>query len=713
MFSSSPTRPMTQISDLPGETIEQILSYFSRRELRRLTRLPVIGNYATKAFFKEVWVDDDYTLERLQTNIGQAEMSPCISASEYLDLTRVHRFKPKVVSIDKMEEALKIARSLPTGLDNVRVEVLVGPEDEKHLTTIAEEFQKRPFPIELVIMRIGKRMNQDIPAAAFKDIQFLNLPASENYDLSNGFTSDFPNLSSLNLGFDLKILQLDALPRTLISLYCTIQCEDGNRALLGLPDKLKTLSISTTNSTPLPIHGDYDISHLADLEELHFSTFPSSSGCIQLVVPPSIKDLKVDKHNRIVGELPKLVKLAVIMSKLYVNEYPQSLEEVSLPASSLYQEVELFLELPARARQVFQLPKGLRTLNVDGGDKRIKGAFLDFERSECNRLEELQVRSVKGLKVFGNLPRALTKISIIKTPTFDLHLLAFLENLQELEIVQGHHGHTFSYHLPSSLKTLKLVECGLSKVFIKGESLLYVSLQGNEFTTLGRDTFVVPETVRELDVCDNKIARVANLPAHLEELYISSNRISSMEIGKYVRVLDLAKNSLGSSIKMLDFPAGLEQLDLTSNDITFEWLRKLNLRECPNLTELCLSKNNFPGLDPQFLPPSVVRLDLSACNIIYFAWDFQQLDRLERISLGYNNLCSYFMIRRKERALFGDAIRFVNVRGNNLKREDVEALMLELSKAPNFDVLSLEPDLLTGLPEGCEPRRRNIQKVIH
>ena len=93
---------------------------------------------------------------------------------------------------------------------------------------------------------------------------------------------------------------------------------------------------------------------------------------------------------------------------------------------------------------------------------------------------------------------------------------------------------------------------------------------------------------------------------------LSANDIYYVDnLPKNLRQLDLILTGLGSNNKASNFPEGLEKLDISGNAIDGEWLKRLNIKQLPNLKDLSIRDNQAILLDPRDLPPSLAVLDIN------------------------------------------------------------------------------------------------------
>ncbi|RCK56386.1 hypothetical protein Cantr_05077 [Candida viswanathii] len=122
--------------------------------------------------------------------------------------------------------------------------------------------------------------------------------------------------------------------------------------------------------------------------------------------------------------------------------------------------------------------------------------------------------------------------------------------------------------------------------------------------------------------------------------------------------------------------------------ISDEWIRRLDLLDLTYLKTLCLPLNHLVYLSPEFLPSSLIALDVSHNGIFAFT-DFETLTNLEQLDLSTTKLSRFLGLLRDKSYAFPDSIRFVNIEGFGLSYDGAEVLYGELAKKPHFEFLNL------------------------
>lgn len=229
----------------------------------------------------------------------------------------------------------------------------------------------------------------------------------------------------------------------------------------------------------------------------------------------------------------------------------------------------------------------------------------------------------------SNLPVSLKNLRISFNPLESISGLEHLENLEEMVLVSN--KLSAINQLPSSLKLLSVsFNNSISDYgFLNGlgslESLFALS---NGIESL--NNIQLPDSLRSIDLFDNKIKQVGNLPNKLESLSLASNlllqvneedlpntlkrlRVSSnflfdLSISTFndeLEDLDLANNGIDNdTLEFFDYPTNLKKLRLERNLISNA--TKLQLHE--GLEELNLKDNNLAFLEDLPELPSTLRL---------------------------------------------------------------------------------------------------------
>lgn len=200
-------------------------------------------------------------------------------------------------------------------------------------------------------------------------------------------------------------------------------------------------------------------------------------------------------------------------------------------------------------------------------------------------------------------------------------------------------------------------------------------------------TFVVPDSIKKLWLTQSGITKISiELPPNLEKMSLSANDIYYVDnLPKNLRQLDLILTGLGSNNKASNFPEGLEKLDISGNAIDGEWLKRLNIKQLPNLKDLSIRDNQAILLDPRDLPPSLAVLDINGGFYASIESDFKCLPNLEQADFTANHVNSYFeLFADSKKEIFGDKINFVSVRDPGISKKTVIALMNELNPKKGY-----------------------------
>ena len=192
-----------------------------------------------------------------------------------------------------------------------------------------------------------------------------------------------------------------------------------------------------------------------------------------------------------------------------------------------------------------------------------------------------------------------------------------------------------------------------SHVFDHTPALTELILDENQLSDISfsNDSFIGADQIRRLSMIDNQLTAVPlGLPASLEELYLSSNKINlvpaqSLNSLSNLRVIYLDHNRLNDSSFEDDFAGRLAEIVLNHNQL--ESIPKLNAA----IEELRLTSNSIESVSRQELQdaPRLKVLDL-AFNAIRHVEDgaMERLFDLERIELdGHQYVCDCHLIGLK------------------------------------------------------------------
>ncbi|RCK57730.1 E3 ubiquitin-protein ligase SlrP [Candida viswanathii] len=457
---------------------------------------------------------------------------------------------------------------------------------------------------------------------------------------------------------------------------CFMRPGKGELVKLDLLDGLKTLRIqfidkeeedvvffcpATDSSKRYEGEMDtFDISHLTQLESFSTAYFSRGTSRPKWILPKSLFNLRVTWPTMISGDLstmcPRLNYFSIVpinvrdRAPLDPSQYPPSLRLLYTEAAFYSCDDKSVTEKnPPADRERFKLPSGHARLSLRGKENNTSPVVLDFESSAMLNLRSLVISSVLNLVIIGDLPTSLTSLTLLKTK-FDFEKLKYLPNLTELIVEfmpftdSDDELTSFAYDLPESLKKLTLMCYNLSEVHIKCPNLFYLSLTSNVFKVLNKSNFIIPDSVTELDFGSNDITDIqVDFPAGLQSLSIGNTKIKSLcNLPEGLKILRLEDIGIGKYPGDFVFPVGLGYLGLSSNEITNDWLKQLNILDCTNLKLLSLEENTLNGLDPDLLPTSLTNLSISWCGITSFSGNFAKFDKLEILTMCDNKLTGFF-----------------------------------------------------------------------
>ncbi|RCK65917.1 hypothetical protein Cantr_01812 [Candida viswanathii] len=542
-----------------------------------------------------------------------------------------------------------------------------------------------------------------------------------------------PNLTSLAVKTFLNEGDISRLPQTLVSLelklMLQVQLFDVEK-VLRFPESLRMLDIKEIHSdTREALH--LDVSHLQNLVKL--STDPSV--VCHWRFPKSLRVLTTHWSDIIPKGLstmcPDLKEVVVLNSRCesvnFARWLPPGLKELTIPANAFgVREPKLKYEVSnpwKRFKSMFYKPSpddnpnqtelpfaaNLRTLKIHSTSKEHKPSIASFQGINLPNLVELSICGSRKIRILGDIPRNITKLSVSNIAEFDFNELQHLQNLITLHLSNILGQDSFYCDLPNTLQEVAISACSFGAIRINAPNLGVFKISRSPLEELNGSNFVLPDTLKELHIHDTLITRVtANLPVNLQSLDLSRNDLleSVDQPPVNLKHILLAHTSLGSTTSPFDFPPGFETLDLSGTRINADWIRRLRLLLCVLLKELAMrDTTEILNLDTSCLPCSLIVLDLTSTCLDSITGDFQQFPHLESIGLSGNDLCGCFA--GSDGAWFGDGIKFVEVMNCGLSKPDVDVLYDELIQKPRFEHLLVDDGLLP-CQEELELRKRKL-----
>ncbi|KAK6881980.1 E3 ubiquitin-protein ligase SspH2 [Candida tropicalis] len=199
----------------------------------------------------------------------------------------------------------------------------------------------------------------------------------------------------------------------------------------------------------------------------------------------------------------------------------------------------------------------------------------------------------------------------------------------------------FDYKLPPSLKSLTIRNSKIKKFIIDAPNLETLIIGGDlEGIVVDESKLVIPSSLKKLTLEDNKIEELAiALPESLEWLDLSSNKLKNLKnIPSGLTHLDLSNNKFGSTDEIITFPVNLKLLNLNSNPIHDDWISKSNLSNLMELKDLFLVEIKLSTLNIEYLPVSLVALDIHGGTISSIVEDFKNFVNLQELNISGNRL---------------------------------------------------------------------------
>lgn len=700
---------MHELGDFPREILEISLGYMPSDTLITLLDIPQVETLARRLLYTTIRIggkfydrrlleddeDDDYDEEdyedRIKSKYLRVGHRPQIidgipvlkSAMEYYHLRKSNpNVRPSKLIFDDVMTAVLIAHTSPEILENTHIELIFTPDF--NFSLFCSEYKRAPFTVSSLVNFDPCEENRDLDL--FRNVTSYTSTSKRDFKMDMRDLSPrwFPNLKELKIEQQLTLAHIAMLPKqiTSLSLYIHLDGTESNGALkLGLPQLLEDLKIKVVNETSNMMH--IDISHL-QLNSLIIdgcSKFRYGDGGLKWLVP-SLRKLSYDASHFMAKPLkhmcPQLLELNVgsingesSVPGNYLNNLPSSLVALMVPANAFnYPKMET-------KKQKFEsanLPSNLRKLELTGRPYGNDGAYIDFEMNKLCNLTTLSIIDVPEISICGSLPPSITSLTLHLVKSFGFNMLQHLHMLRDLEIKRSDKSSSnFNYKLPQSLTSLKISYCDLKAINIDAPKLELLVIDGEEIQSLTKSNFRIPGNLKKLRVSNSKVREILiDFPTTLKELDLSQNSLGVFGRGK----------------KASSFPVGLEILDLSHNNISDEWIRRLNLLELNHLKSLYLGHNRLVYLVPEFLPSSLVALDASNNGVIAFA-DFDNTPNLEQLDLSFTKLSGFLLqLKGKDKDL-PESIKFVSIQGFGLSYEEVEVFYNILAKKPNFEYLNL------------------------
>ena len=717
---------MCSFDDLPIEVVEKIFGHFSHEQLFRLSYINNLGPHIARIICTSL-IFENCTTKQPGLYISRKGFVVVQSSGFNNALDLIESIFLKEIKFDNPFHAIELMKQRPQYFKNTKIHLDLTKISSLNpkLFEFIGEYEKTPFPVDS--LSIYRASDIDKYLSAYLTIHVTTFEANTIHagDIRKISKFWFPNLQSLKLLNELTAGQIAQLPRNLINLSCVL-VPKGPNDIKALPSDLIELTLLYKLKQR---HHVSSLSHLANLRVLKLTSFHKKSY-VEWQLPLNLEILHLEYSNFFHGRLdkmcPKLKELKIGINhknKESNNKYgplmnlPNNLKILEIPSTCLEFEDDIpfrnLLRTVPNILTKLTLPKNLKKLTIKEPPKRGKISIIDFNINQLLCLEELNINSVSKLKLIGAIPRGIIRLNLIKINKFDCNELIHLEKLESvtLENISCLMNQGFSYLLPESLRELSIINCGICHVFINSPSINYLNLRGNAFYVINKDTFNIPSNVYYLNLSDCHIKDISyKLPENLDYLDLQNNQIRFLvDIPKYLDTLLLDNNKIGEyGYPPIVFPSGLKILGLSRNVITTDTMKNLEFSYCLSLITLMMSFNKLDKVYTDTIPVSVRTLYLNNNNISSIIGDFK-CHKLGKLVLSENKLNKYF--HNFKGGLFGNDICLVDVDQNGLVESDFRRLSIELSKKPNFVKLKVEPDLISNGIGSSDGRPRKIRRL--
>lgn len=724
---------MAHFRDLPDEVISIIISYLPIEDLKKLFDVPYLGKFAKREAHSTVVINEpnsSYSKAAYYAN----EILYTKSTTDYLKcLESDPNLAPKRIIFKNPFDALALAKTSPSAMANVKAELHFA---KTHLSATksglyVHEYLKMPFCVDSIHTVYGDNFDDYLCLSLTRNVKSLTVMATNPIDLKCISQMFFSRLTFLKVNQNLDSEELHLLPRNLKVFLGGILKTSLLQMKLEFPQTLEKLYLEVDcRDGDRDLECEFDIAHLINLNDARIEPPSDHSGLITRTsmpgfwkLPKNLKKLCIS-HNRMISG--KLETVCTSLMELKIEEryagdnkdfiqglsIPESVKVLSIPYFFLSYKKELvsldYLKDHPQLRNRVKFPDGLIKLTITGHNDIRRTMVLDFHVNKLPKLEELSLLFPGHVNVFGKFPKTIKKFiqhnypcfsigTMMSVKTFDMNKFKEMESLTEIKLENVYKRNKCHYKVPASLRRFSYLESELTRVHIDAPKLEYLNLSKNKFYHPDNVKFVLPDNLKQLilqkcsifefspalpenlhylDLTDNKLRAIENLPENLKELKCESNR-------------------LGESDSVSTFPTGLVRLNLRNNrDLTGKHIETLNLSQCHNLRFLDLSGAKLEKLNLDSLPGGLQKINLSSCQLSSLDGSFLRFQALEELYLSLNELGGYFHNAFKNYgSLFGSNIKIVNVSGNRLQPIEVKLLQNELSTKPSFKNLIFDRDL--------------------
>ncbi|XP_055606566.1 putative leucine-rich repeat-containing protein DDB_G0290503 isoform X2 [Uranotaenia lowii] len=295
-----------------------------------------------------------------------------------------------------------------------------------------------------------------------------------------------------------------------------------------------------------------------------------------------------------------------------------------------------------------------------------KSFFDAFPEMESANLESLKINYIEP-KAFQNAGK-LQNLFIRKNRLRQIEGGAF-QGAQSLKMIMATENEIESIdpdalNVLPNLQQLYIGRNKLKNLPILGSNgeLLKIGAAANQINLIEDDQFSNNYKIQEIFLKENQIShfdlRQLNNKQNLTKVDVSYNRMTTLFIPNYIKVLSAKNNSITSITH--HGQSSIEKLDLSNNELievpqlTAEELQSLDLSnnriemldfrvfsKMPKLTQLNVKDNKLFELNSLRAPTSITELNLSNNKLIYAPKDCKSLENVQQLYLDHNDLVHF------------------------------------------------------------------------
>lgn len=675
---------MTRIIDLPSSILYKIFRYVPNDILIELIDIPTVSDQASNALYTKVNIGARSRVQSTPELKGTDKIPVVDCVNDIIKLqVKYPMARPKQwvfeESIDVFEE-INNHSTLFDDAKDVEIQFSETWNDPQFSSKFCEDYNANPI---LITSLVDFDLNVLNKITGERIGRYLTSLRAAKFNINNDFDklSWFSKLTSLTIDTEFSPTQLYQLPRQLTRLKVSLEFHKddyleeriNNDSLIELdfPKGLRELDVEFAEEHLNSSFFNLDISHLTQLKKLTISTIlPSgtnNSYCLW-ELPKSLNWLSYITYHSMNTPLkimcPELAFLRVVKAedskrmKYIVNDLPETLQELHTSAEGIVYSPPSYGDPPSYNASPHneEPPSYFSPPSYEAPEKLENLPTLDSPeelKEKLNFPESLQRLVIDGyLSEFGDnktpikLPSTLTNLTLTEVSNVDLDTLQNLTQLTNLVVRGFKGGDEFSYNLPSSLKSLEIIDHRIKIFHIIAPNLESLVIRGNLSGVVDESRFTFPASIKKLSLQGCRIDKLSiDFPDSLEWLDISMNNLKSIEsLPSGLKYLDLSMNHFGSTNDVPTFPKQIETLNLSRNQVHDQWICKLDLPSLTKLKNLYMAEDKFCTLNIEGLPLSLVALDVHGGGVSSFIGDFKDLVNLEELDLSDNELSKHIKL---------------------------------------------------------------------